>query len=76
MKLKVERNVPYPKDASKELVNAILALKKGDSVFLGYDEFNKTTIQNSIANSRIRLLSKGLKMKSVGDINGKRIWIF
>lgn len=74
MKLKIEKGIPYTPKVSKELSNALLELKHGDSVFLSYDEFTRTTITNSIASARVRIVAKGLTLKSISDDHGRRVW--
>jgi hypothetical protein len=74
--LSIERNIPFPKKQSKELVNFLISLNDGDSVFLNYEDFNKTVVNNSIACARIRILSKGLSIRTVGQSNGRRVWAF
>lgn len=76
MNLKVERNIPFPKKTASELVNFILNLNDGDSIYLKYDEFNKTIITNCLANVRVRIAAKGLMIKSLGDNDGRRVWVF
>lgn len=76
MKLIIEKNVPFPKITSKELVNALFNLKEGDCVFLSYEDFNKTLVLNCIASARIRISSKGLCFKTIGEEKGRRLWVF
>jgi len=76
MKLKIEKNIPFPKKENKELVNALVELNEGDSTFLSYEKFNKTVINNAIASARIRIWAKGLCFKTIGEETGRRIWVF
>jgi hypothetical protein len=76
MELKVESNVPFPKKINKELVDALVSLNEGDSVFLNYEQFNRTIISNCVASARIRILAKGLCFKTIGEENGRRVWVF
>ena len=76
MKLTIEKNIPFPKNSNKELVNALLELEDGDSVFLSYDVYNKTTVSNCLANARMRIAAKGLSIKTIGTKEGRRIWAF
>lgn len=74
--LQIEKNVPIPPKKSKMIVDTILSMEEGDSLFISYDEFNKTDVINGIANARLRIMGKGLKIKSERQIEGTRIWIY
>lgn len=74
--LKIEKNVPIPPKKSKIIVGTILTMEDGDSLFISYDEFNKTDIGNAINNARLRIAGKGLKIKSQKQSSGTRIWIY
>ncbi len=75
IKLNVEKNVPIPSTKLKELMDELCKLNEGDSVYLEYSDFTKTVIVNCMANLRIRMAARGLTVKTIGDVNGKRIWI-
>lgn len=74
--LKIEKNVPIPSKKSKMIVDTILSMEEGDSLFISYDEFNKTDVINGIANARTRIIANSLKIKSERQIDGTRIWIY
>lgn len=74
--LKIEKNIPIQKKVTSEIVETILMMEEGDSLFLSYEAFTKTDITNSLANGRIRIQWKGLKLKSCKEINGLRIWAY
>lgn len=74
--LKIEKNVPITPKKSKVIVDTILTMEDGDSLFISYNEFNKTDITNGIANARLRIMAKALKIKSEKQVDGTRIWIY
>lgn len=76
MNLKIEKNIPYPINKHKELVKDLISLEEGDSTYLKYKDFNKTLVINCIANARTLIASKGLCFKTIGDEDGRRIWVF
>jgi hypothetical protein len=57
------------------LINLLLELNEFESVFLSYNNYQKNTINNAVYNARIKLLSKGLKLNSRSQSDGKIIWV-
>lgn len=76
MKLKIETGIPIPNNKSKELSQALSEMKDGQSVYLSYEEFTKTEISNCISSARLRLLGRGLSLRTIGNSNGRRVWVF
>lgn len=76
MELKIDKNVPYPSNSNKELVDALMGLNVGESTYLYYADFSKTTIRLSINTVRIRMKNKNRCIKTLGDAWGIRIWVF
>lgn len=76
MGLKIEKNVPYPVNNTKELVAELLKLKEGDSVLFKFEDYSKTLLTNCIANARSKMAMKGLQIKSISNSEGRRIWVF
>lgn len=76
MNIKIEKGIPHPIDHKKPLIDLILSMEDGDSIYISYQDFTRTDASNCIANARARILSKGMSLKTVGDANGKRVWAF
>lgn len=74
MKLKIEKNIPIPNRINKELSNALISLNEGDSVYLKFSEFTRSSMDSCIANARQRIMGKGLCLTMMSDKEGRRVW--
>ena len=64
-----------PKIKPLDLISLLLELNEFESVFLSYTNYQKNTINNAVYNARIKLLSKGLKLNSRSQSDGKIVWV-
>ena len=74
MPLKIEKDIPLFNKPSKELVNVLLQMKDGDSLFVSYDEFPKSLYHSCIASARIRGIANNIKYVTRGTTGGVRVW--
>lgn len=75
MKLQVKRNIPFPQKVSKELTQALSELNAGDYVFVPYEGLTPTIVSNCVSSARLRVIKRGLIIKTIGDRDGRRIWV-
>lgn len=76
MSLEIQDGIPFRKEDSMALIKAIMSLKDGQSVYIDYSEYNKTKINNALCSARIRVMGKNIKLKTLQEGNGRRIWAF
>lgn len=76
MPIKIEKDIPFPHKRTKELTASIVSLNEGESIYISFSEYSKTESSNCIASARLRIMARGLIIKSLHDGKGRRVWCF
>lgn len=75
-KFKIEKGVPIPSSLYSDLLNTLLVMGDGDSVFVSIEIMPISYVRSCLGNSRLRMKNRdnGFAIKSVSDITGIRVW--
>lgn len=75
MPLQIEKNVPIYNKPTKDLINLILSMQDGDSLFIPLTDYDKSKTRSCIANARFHLKGLNLKLITRTEPLGTRVWV-